>query len=95
MLDHVYKESLWCYGVAVTDNLSFAHLVTRANQIFDRNNEYFCSLRSNGAKFEYFVGLFLDENQAEVLSPEVMAYCGERGISLILNLYIPKQVDVE
>jgi hypothetical protein len=87
----VHRESLWCFDMP-TDALSVDEGIVQMERLLSGRKPAIEKWRARGARFEYFIGVFLDGNQTEIISASTMAGCAEKGISMVLNLYVPDQI---
>jgi len=92
-LGSVHRETLWAYDLKLEPNLSLAAAIEAMDQLISSRESLIRLLLTEGARLEYFVGIFLRDNQTEVLSPEILSDCAKRGITLILSMYSPQQSD--
>lgn len=90
-LSSVHRETLWSFDVDVPPGASLADAISAADSLVAPHREEMLTLKSVGARVEYFVGLFLEGDQTEVLDSKLMSRCAERGVDLVLSVYVPRK----
>jgi hypothetical protein len=89
-LGSVHSESLWVLDINVAAGSSIADAVGVANALLVSKRGELASLRNDGARVEYFIGLFLDAHHTETFEASLMKSCSDLSVTLIVNTYLPE-----
>jgi hypothetical protein len=92
VLSSKHRETLWSYNLEGNPYSSLAGALEAMDLLLDSRVAALDGLRHNGARLEYFVGLFVNADQTEVLSADLLSRCSRKGIEIIVSVYAPRGI---
>ena len=84
-----HRESLWAYDVPLSPNSSLAEAIEAVTALLSPQLQGLHQLQDQGARVEYFVGLFVDAARVEVLEARQIEKLAELRFEVVLNIYPP------
>jgi hypothetical protein len=86
-LEGIYKTSHCSFSIDRIDNEELHKMLARLCAWLEPHTDLLRSLRSSGARIEFFIGWFSEFNSGDTFHYSLLRKIGELGIDLALDVY--------
>jgi hypothetical protein len=85
-------QTYWTTRIGIdTAAASLEESIESVAGVVARNRTFLREVRSTGGRSEVFIGIFLNGDMGDVLSPDVLRVLGEANVALALSMYLPDE----
>jgi len=83
----VHRETLWVHDLQIKSGLSLSDAILEMNELLVGHENHVAELKRRDARIEFFLGIFINGNQTQVLPSKVIQRCADLGVDVVLNIY--------